>query len=164
MDDIRRRRTSYFYIVFLLRQSVWREVNAGINWLLFKHCRAAFLLLFIWPFYFIYSGILAGFLLITILSTIYDLIYIKYRRKSNLLLSSFSLITNWKLLLSEPMNPDEIKPLHGIRALAICWIVMGHSVIYPLRGPTMNFLDQPKVRKYTSTWQPVTPVLLKSIL
>lgn len=48
--------------------------------------------------------------------------------KINRLLSSFSVYTNSKIIMTmKPLAPKEMLFLHGIRSLAIIWIVIGHT-------------------------------------
>ncbi|XP_026477160.1 nose resistant to fluoxetine protein 6-like [Ctenocephalides felis] len=57
------------------------------------------------------------------------------------LLTAFSVYTNANRLLTiHPPNKsaDEISCVHGIRALSIFWVVLGHRFSVAIMGPTMN--------------------------
>lgn len=61
--------------------------------------------------------------------------------KPDPVLASFSIISNTRLLLSEVDNVDEVKPLHGIRAITMGWIIFSHTVLFTIIGPAMNIVD-----------------------
>ncbi|XP_072938954.1 nose resistant to fluoxetine protein 6-like isoform X2 [Epargyreus clarus] len=68
---------------------------------------------------------------LALLSTTYDLwktIICKKDPKSvNAIYRSFSVYTNTRGLLNFPPNPNAIECLDGVRALAMLWVVLGHS-------------------------------------
>ena len=48
------------------------------------------------------------------------------------LLSSFSLISNTKKLLSTEQRASDIHCLHGMRFISMCWVILGHSFLFPV--------------------------------
>lgn len=82
----------------------------------------------------------ASFLILLILSTAYEVRCNIAGCKKNQLLCAFSVYTNSKIIMTtKPMLPNEMIFLHGIRSLAIIWIVLGHT--YALTywmTPSMN--------------------------
>lgn len=118
----------------------------------------------------LFSGLLTFFVGIAIISTIYDvhqrfnlkigkwphIIYDyynlnckKFSDKPHPLIISFSIYTNGKSLLQVTNSAGQLKPLHGIRFLSMCWVVLLHAyMIVWLNGPTINLFDLGKVRIY----------------
>ncbi len=67
--------------------------------------------------------------------------------KVNQILNAFSVYTNSKIILTmNPLMPKEMMFLHGIRSIAIIWIVWGHAFAFDFwMAPLMNaneLLDQ----------------------
>ncbi|XP_054719316.1 nose resistant to fluoxetine protein 6-like [Uloborus diversus] len=46
------------------------------------------------------------------------------------ILLAFSLTTNMKKLCSTESSTDEMKSLHGIRALSMTWVILGHTYVW----------------------------------
>ena len=62
------------------------------------------------------------------MSTAYEVRCNIKQSKKNPLLSAFSVYTNSKIIMTmKPLAPKEMLFLHGIRSLAILWIVLGHT-------------------------------------
>lgn len=64
----------------------------------------------------------------------------------NSLLTSFSVYTNGKKLLSTKRRPGTITCLDGIRFLSICWIIFGHTFFMEVIGVKLDKSHIPKVR------------------
>ncbi|KAL3271387.1 hypothetical protein HHI36_021871 [Cryptolaemus montrouzieri] len=66
--------------------------------------------------------------LITVLSTIYDIIneYQETGIKHEALIA-FSLYSNGRKLLRSSKNPDQLLCLNGLKALSMAWVVLGHT-------------------------------------
>ncbi|EEB17717.1 conserved hypothetical protein [Pediculus humanus corporis] len=81
------------------------------------------------------------FICLALLSTAYD-VFAKTRSKiPNPVLTSFSLYTNFNKLLSTETRPDTMTPLHGLRFLSICWVILGHRFYFTLFSSPINFND-----------------------
>lgn len=46
------------------------------------------------------------------------------------ILLSFSLISNYKKLLSASKGAEELKALHGIRVISMAWVILGHTYVW----------------------------------
>lgn len=70
-------------------------------------------------------------------STIYDIIMRKRENKPNQFFAAFSVYTNGEKLfqMKQSLSANSIECLHGIRGVAILWIVIGHRYLFPI-----NFL------------------------
>ncbi|KAK3697586.1 hypothetical protein RRG08_033317 [Elysia crispata] len=62
-------------------------------------------------------------------------------RTSQQVIQVFSLYTNGQRLLNTKLAPHTLTCVHGIRAISMAWIVMGHSVLYsmPVAENTVDF-------------------------
>ncbi|CRK88151.1 CLUMA_CG001936, isoform A [Clunio marinus] len=78
--------------------------------------------------------------LLMVLSTIYEIITIRNDRVPHELYASFSVYTNgWKLYnVSVSKSSDDIRCLHGIRALSIIYIIFGHRYGLPMWNVISN--------------------------
>lgn len=56
-------------------------------------------------------------------------------------LSSFSIYTNGARLLNTKSTAETMMPLHGLRFLSICWIMLGHRCFFTLFSPILNLID-----------------------
>uniref|UniRef100_A0A1I8Q0V0 Acyltransferase 3 domain-containing protein n=1 Tax=Stomoxys calcitrans TaxID=35570 RepID=A0A1I8Q0V0_STOCA len=99
----------------------------------------------------IYALVLAFFIFLTILSTAYHLYLIKSRDDENSLsktmkdnntrniaLLSFSIIENTKKLFQPSRDQSGLKPLNGIKALAMVFILFGHAATFIYGSPMYN--------------------------
>ncbi|CAO1387862.1 unnamed protein product [Diamesa serratosioi] len=78
-------------------------------------------------------------LLLMIASTIYEIVCISKKCKKSATLSSFSVYSNTIAIFTlEPSTTNELKFVHGIRALSIIWIVIGHTYLTFLMVPAVN--------------------------
>ncbi|XP_014369220.2 nose resistant to fluoxetine protein 6-like, partial [Papilio machaon] len=72
--------------------------------------------------------------LLVILSTIYDvwlrLLLKKDPKDISVLYSSFSTYTNCRRLLTFKSSPNSLHCIDGIRALAMFWVIAGHTIFY----------------------------------
>ncbi|CAG9806050.1 unnamed protein product [Chironomus riparius] len=80
------------------------------------------------------------FALLIIASTTYELIILKSKHSEpNKLLASFSVYSNgYKLFeITKIKSPSSINCLHGLRAMSIFWIILGHRITnqYPWGNP-----------------------------
>ncbi|XP_065079918.1 nose resistant to fluoxetine protein 6-like [Ochlerotatus camptorhynchus] len=79
-----------------------------------------------------------------VISTSYDVI----SRSPNHILSSFSVYSNWFRLMKTSKMPSQdknnhgksniIESIHGVRVLAILWIILGHSYMLVMSAPLIN--------------------------
>lgn len=68
------------------------------------------------------------FVALTIISTCCEIRSNIVQRGKNSILCVFSVYSNSKRILTmKPMLPNEMAFLHGIRSIAIIWIVLGHT-------------------------------------
>lgn len=80
-------------------------------------------------------------------STVYEVVSNIMGAKVNPVLNAFSVYTNSKIIMTmKPLMQKEMLFLHGIRSLAIIWIVWGHAFSIDFwMAPLMNakgLLDQ----------------------
>ncbi|KAG8189325.1 hypothetical protein JTE90_021831 [Oedothorax gibbosus] len=61
--------------------------------------------------------------------SIQDMRQIANRGSLPSILTAFSLSSNLKFLLSSSHGASELRSVHGIRALSMCWIVLGHTYV-----------------------------------
>ncbi|KAF5288412.1 hypothetical protein FQR65_LT12025 [Abscondita terminalis] len=83
--------------------------------------------------------------LIVIMSTIYDIVAEHILKvKNSILLTAFSILTNGRNLFRVSCNSREIACIHGIRAISMIWIILGH--LYRIRTfyPMINKLPSMK--------------------
>uniref|UniRef100_A0A8D7ZYQ8 Nose resistant to fluoxetine protein 6 n=1 Tax=Culex pipiens TaxID=7175 RepID=A0A8D7ZYQ8_CULPI len=81
---------------------------------------------------------------LTVFSTIYDLASRYFKPKPVELWTTFSLRRNWNQLIQvrpSTGNSELIECIHGIRVLAIGWIILGHSYMMILSAPVINPFD-----------------------
>ncbi|CAO1428231.1 unnamed protein product [Diamesa tonsa] len=78
------------------------------------------------------------FLLVLIVSTVYDVTMRQMNQKQELIFSAFSIYTNGLKLLETQSSNDDIDCLYGIRALSIMWIIHGHRVQTYFYFPIIN--------------------------
>jgi hypothetical protein len=71
--------------------------------------------------------------LIMIASTVYEVVMEARKDKPNPFLSAFSVYTNGEKLfeIKRSSSPNSIECLHGIRGVAILWIILGHRYVLP---------------------------------
>ncbi|XP_075155901.1 nose resistant to fluoxetine protein 6-like [Haematobia irritans] len=99
----------------------------------------------------IYASILTFFILLTIFSTVYHVLSIKASKRDNSLkqtmkennirhiaLLSFSIIENTKKLFQPSRDQSGLKPLNGIKALAMIFILFGHATTFIYGSPMLN--------------------------
>ncbi|XP_075974091.1 uncharacterized protein LOC142975240 [Anticarsia gemmatalis] len=90
--------------------------------------------------------------LITLISTSYDLWHTFIKKTDPKSLSvigkSFSVYTNGRRLMTFTSGPDTVECLDGIRALAMAWVVLGHS--FTTEMPWANPLD---ALTWSRSWQ-----------
>ncbi|KAJ8676409.1 hypothetical protein QAD02_012196 [Eretmocerus hayati] len=100
-----------------------------------------------------YIGVLLLFLGILVASTMYDLHLRRSKENSSIrgtkneLLTSFSLSSNGKELLSTKRHRGTIKCLDGLRYLSICWIIYGHTFYLEAVGVKMDRSSIPKMHE-----------------
>ncbi|XP_028030312.1 nose resistant to fluoxetine protein 6-like [Bombyx mandarina] len=90
-------------------------------------------------------GVFGTIILLTILSTSYDVRHTVIQKrdpeKSNKLLKSFSIYTNTKrLVVYKPVN-GAIECLDGVRALAMAWVIVGHTFVTQMNELNANPSD-----------------------
>lgn len=77
-----------------------------------------------------------------LISTLYEVFSDTYGRKKRPILTSFSLYSNSKAILSLKLSSSkEMVCLHGIRSLAIIWIVIVHTYTNFWQLPVLNAND-----------------------
>ncbi|KAJ8730602.1 hypothetical protein PYW08_002015 [Mythimna loreyi] len=91
-------------------------------------------------------SIFGVFILLVVLSTGYDIRYNVYQQKDpkeiNKLLISFSAYTNTRRLVTYTPVPGALECLDGIRALAMMWVIIGHTFGIQIASPIMaNHVD-----------------------
>ena len=81
-------------------------------------------------------------------STIYEVTCLKRSQQMKPLLKAFSTYSNCKKIFSMKVSSsNEIRSLHGIRALSIMWIVLTHTYIVSFwQVPTLNGQEVIEVR------------------
>ncbi|XP_025425324.1 nose resistant to fluoxetine protein 6-like [Sipha flava] len=92
--------------------------------------------------------LIIGFTLVFIsISTYYDLFtsmssfeHFRFSEKSkkHLILQSFSLSKNIRKLLTFPKTSDNLECIHGLKFIAMCFIITGHRFMFSLGAPLMN--------------------------
>ncbi|XP_034952276.1 nose resistant to fluoxetine protein 6-like [Chelonus insularis] len=103
----------------------------------------------------LYISLLILFGGIVMASTTYDLVKHSVsekpdsKDKRHLILTSFSLYTNGKSLMSTRRNEETINCLDGLRYLSICWIIYGHTYYLQVVGVQ---LDVSNVSKMHEIW------------
>jgi hypothetical protein len=70
---------------------------------------------------------------------------------AHFVLTSFSLKTNIKNLLSASTSADTMTCLHGLRFLSIFWILLGHTYYMKSMSPSLNRVAV----RHVSTWAAV---------
>lgn len=95
----------------------------------------------------IFSCFFAFILFLVLASTVYEIVGNIMGAKVNPVLNAFSIYTNSKIILTmKPLMQKEMMFLHGIRSIAIIWIVWGHAFSIDFwMAPLMNakgLLDQ----------------------
>ncbi|XP_055370764.1 uncharacterized protein LOC129605191 [Condylostylus longicornis] len=78
-----------------------------------------------------------------IFSSIYDLVMQHLNKKGQILLTSFSILSNGKKLFapSLPNSDNIIGCLNGIRCLSMLWVIFGHSYAFGAALPFINMFD-----------------------
>lgn len=75
-----------------------------------------------------FSSFFALIIALVIASTTYEIICNSRGTKVHPMLNAFSVYTNSKIILTmKPLMQNEMIFLHGIRSIAIIWIVWGHA-------------------------------------
>ncbi|CAK1554554.1 unnamed protein product [Leptosia nina] len=109
-------------------------------------------------------GIFGTILLLTILSTCYDLFQVFIRRKSkapNRLFTMMSIYTNTKRLLKFLPPKYSMDCVDGIRAISMIWVMCGHAYVFELLSPAHNLLDMIEWTTHlTSTWINTAPMVV----
>lgn len=59
------------------------------------------------------------------------------------LVLSFSLVANWKTIWDKSVGGDTISCIHGLRALSMMWIILGHTCII-----LAKYADNMEYRRY----------------
>ncbi|XP_050668647.1 nose resistant to fluoxetine protein 6-like [Leptidea sinapis] len=94
-----------------------------------------------------------GFLILV--STSYDLYHLFYLKRSSdqmHLLRLFSAYTNMAYLLRSSSKPGTLECLDGIRAIAIIWVILGHTFAV-IPSVVANFFDMAEwVQKVQNIW------------
>ncbi|KAG8178845.1 hypothetical protein JTE90_016515 [Oedothorax gibbosus] len=54
----------------------------------------------------------------------------KERGYSTKCILSFSIISNWKMLMNTDAGADDLVVLHGVRFFSMCWIIFGHTYFH----------------------------------
>ncbi|XP_035231675.1 nose resistant to fluoxetine protein 6-like, partial [Stegodyphus dumicola] len=79
--------------------------------------------------------------LLVLLSSLVEILSYYYkmnlRHKGFQVLFAFSLITNFKKLVNVKTSSESLRCLHGIRALSMFWVVLGHIYIFHSRSVFM---------------------------
>ncbi|KAK6620507.1 hypothetical protein RUM43_010798 [Polyplax serrata] len=90
-----------------------------------------------------YVGIsIWGFFLgLAILSTICDAICRMRNVETGSLFSSFSIRQNGARLLTTKTNSKHMAPIHGLRFLSICWVILGHRCFFTASPSLLNLTD-----------------------
>ncbi|XP_073949763.1 nose resistant to fluoxetine protein 6-like [Choristoneura fumiferana] len=108
-------------------------------------------------------GVFGFIILITILCTGYDIYYTHVLkedpRKSSTLGKSFSVYNNTRRLLTFNSAPGALECLDGIRALAITWVIIGHTYSTQLHAPFYNRLDFFSwITSFSAIWIMAAPI------
>ncbi|XP_046658828.1 nose resistant to fluoxetine protein 6-like [Homalodisca vitripennis] len=80
--------------------------------------------------------VLLTIVVLVTLSTCYD--NLTSKSEQNDLLVSFSVTSNTSQLLSTSDSPDSLPCLHGLRVLAMVWIIAGHRFMHEILVPDVN--------------------------
>ncbi|KAH0817641.1 hypothetical protein GEV33_005150 [Tenebrio molitor] len=96
--------------------------------------------------------ILAGAIIFAVLTcTVIDLANQDPGRPHQLV-KIFSVVSNGRTLLSRGSNQSELKCLHGIRFISVCYVMFGHRFMTGMLFPSINSLDLIDwILNYTST-------------
>ncbi|XP_061729796.1 nose resistant to fluoxetine protein 6-like [Cydia pomonella] len=108
-------------------------------------------------------GVFGFIILITILSTLYDLYFTAIckegSKKANTLGKSFSVYTNTRRLLTFNSGPGTLESLDGIRSLAMMWVIIGHTYSTNRRAHFFNPLDMFKwMTSFSAIWIVAAPI------
>lgn len=92
------------------------------------------------------------FILLVLLSTFYELSCNIRKSPKHPLLCSFSAYSNSKIIMKmKPLSSKEMVFLHGIRALAIMWVVSCHTYMTFWMLPAVNAFEFAVwIRKYSA--------------
>ncbi|XP_045483920.1 nose resistant to fluoxetine protein 6-like [Pieris rapae] len=108
-------------------------------------------------------GVLGTVILLTILSTCYDLfqVFIRKKSRSNRLLSCMSVYTNTIKLLTFKSPKYAMHCVDGIRAISMLWVIVGHAYVFELLSPAHNLMDMREWTTYfKSTWINAAPLVV----
>ncbi|CAH1370736.1 unnamed protein product, partial [Tenebrio molitor] len=96
--------------------------------------------------------ILAGAIIFAVLTcTVIDLAN-RDPGRPHQLVKIFSVVSNGRTLLSRGSNQSELKCLHGIRFISVCYVMFGHRFMTGMLFPSINSLDLIDwILNYTST-------------
>ncbi|VEN36436.1 unnamed protein product [Callosobruchus maculatus] len=68
-------------------------------------------------------------------------LYARKHKKSGVMVTSLSLISNSKRLFSTTGHVGDMDCLHGLRYISICWVVIGHRYIHNMIYPSYNSIQ-----------------------
>ncbi|XP_073949762.1 nose resistant to fluoxetine protein 6-like [Choristoneura fumiferana] len=107
-------------------------------------------------------AILSLIILITILSTCYDFYYSLLKRdskKASTVGKSFSLYTNTRRLVTYNSVPGALECLDGIRAIAMMWVIVGHTYSTDMTAPFYNASELfTWITSFSSIWILAAPI------
>ncbi|KAM3956529.1 nose resistant to fluoxetine protein 6-like [Aphomia sociella] len=98
--------------------------------------------------------------ILIVISTTYDCYCVfVLESDANILYRSFSVYTNTRRFLTFNSNPGALECLDGIRAISMCWVVVGHTYSMTLLGFIHNLEETLAwLRKFSSTWVNAAPL------
>ncbi|XP_063383620.1 nose resistant to fluoxetine protein 6-like [Cydia fagiglandana] len=108
-------------------------------------------------------GVFGFIILITVLSTLYDLYFTAISKegskKANTLGKSFSVHPNTRRLLTFNSGPGTLESLDGIRSLAMMWVILGHTYSTNRRAHFFNPLEMfTWMTSFSAIWIVAAPI------
>ncbi|CAG4952659.1 unnamed protein product [Colias eurytheme] len=108
-------------------------------------------------------GVFGILLLLTLLSTSYDLyqVFIRKKKEVSRILTSFSIYTNTRRLVNFESHKNALECVDGIRTLSMFWVICGHTYIFTFMTPPHNMSDVVQWSSYfSSTWIVACPIVV----
>ncbi|XP_063380264.1 nose resistant to fluoxetine protein 6-like [Cydia fagiglandana] len=108
-------------------------------------------------------GVFGFIILITVLSTFYDLYFTAIckegSKKANTLVKSFSVYTNTRRLLTFNSVPGTLESLDGIRSISMMWVIIGHTYATNGRGHFFNRQEMfTWMHSFSALWVVASPI------
>lgn len=79
------------------------------------------------------SSFIAALMILTLLSTFYDVTIRKYKKEPKKLLNAFSLYTNFNNLMKINHSESAMKCIDGMKVLSAFWIIVGHRKLFSFK-------------------------------